>query len=145
MNQNDSPKFVFWADIASRDSGNQCRYVVELKPGSGASAPSVHQMVESESEFGEQILVAVAIDGVGQGLARLSEEVMSTEHLEHVQCLLSSGAAASGARLDRPPIPPEPSRRTFVKPGGVTPFGSGMSLGRTRRHSATVICDCILQ
>jgi hypothetical protein len=47
-------------------------------------------LVESESEFGEQILVAVDIDGVGQGLVRLSEEVMLTELLEHVQRLLFS-------------------------------------------------------
>jgi hypothetical protein len=47
-------------------------------------------LVESESEFGEQILVAVDVDGVGQGLARLSEEVMSTELLEHVQRLFFS-------------------------------------------------------
>jgi hypothetical protein len=47
-------------------------------------------LVASESEFGEQILVAVDIDGVGQGPVRLSEEVMSTELLEHVQRLLSS-------------------------------------------------------
>jgi hypothetical protein len=47
-------------------------------------------LVESESEFGEPILVAVDIDGVGQGLVRLIEEVMSTELHEHVQRLLSS-------------------------------------------------------
>jgi hypothetical protein len=54
----------------------------------GTCAEPLDQLAAFESVAGEQIRVAVEVDGVRQGSGRFVNDVVSTDHGEHPQCLL---------------------------------------------------------